>query len=484
MLKKITIIILYFLIVLKSSFEAKGQEQDTLLKDQQNFQMQGDEIDDTYNPLILKLSNDGTKYVRILIWGQIWARGVQNNPGTLGVNGAPVNNTYDIGIRRARMLTYASISPRFLILAHWGINNQTFMNGGIPGGGLNGNAGILQSPSNTNTNTIDLRSAKKPQMFFHDFWTEFKVIPEIFIGMGLHYWNGISRLTSAGTLNLLALDAPIFNWPLIELSDQFGRQFGIYAKGQINNWDYRLALNKPFSVGDGGFFDENRQVPVAFNNANDNWASQGYVAYQFLEHENNKLPFFVGSYLGTKKVFNIGAGWHHHPQATSSIDAQGSVNFHDIRLISLDGFLDLPLSKLSGTALTVYSVFYNYDFGPNYIRNIGIMNTGLGTGSTQNGAGNAQPMIGSGNIFFTQAGYLLPKNLFGKFGMLQPYGSISHKKFDFYDEGSTQLSLGLNYFISSHTAKISLEYRQRSYFENYINAGNAGEFIIQTHIAL
>lgn len=138
MYKKFTIIIYCFLIVLKSSFEVKGQEQDALLKDQKNFEMQGDEIDDEYNPLILKLSDDGTKYVRILLWGQIWARGIQNNPGTLGVNGAPVNNTYDIGIRRARMLTYASISPRFLILAHWGINNQTFMNGGIPGGGLNG----------------------------------------------------------------------------------------------------------------------------------------------------------------------------------------------------------------------------------------------------------------------------------------------------------------------------------------------------------
>jgi hypothetical protein len=64
-------------------------------------------------------------------------------------------------------------------------------------------------------------------------------------------------------------------------------------------------------------------------------------------------------------------------------------------------------------AVTAYSVFYDYDFGPNYLRNVAIMNIGSVdpnfTGSRAlAGPGNAQPTIGSGNIWYTQAGILLP----------------------------------------------------------------------------
>ena len=212
---------------------------------------------------------------------------------------------------------------------------------------------------------------------------------------------------------------------LIELTDQFARQFGIYAKGQVAKWDYRVSVNKPFSVGTGGSFDTNRERPIAANVVNDNWATQGYIAYQFLETENNKLPFYVGSYLGTKKIFNIGAGWHQHPNATSSPNNDGSINYHDIALFGIDAFLDLPINPASGTALTSYAVFYNYNFGPNYIRNIGIMNVGFGPGTSQNGPGNAQPTVGTGNIFYSQTGFLLPKSILGDHGRLQPFGALT-----------------------------------------------------------
>ena len=58
------------------------------------------------------------------------------------------------------------------------------------------------------------------------------------MGAGLHYWNGVSRLSSQSTLNFMTLDAPIFNWTNIEATDQFARQFGIYAKGQLDRLDY------------------------------------------------------------------------------------------------------------------------------------------------------------------------------------------------------------------------------------------------------
>ncbi|EIM77197.1 hypothetical protein A3SI_07954 [Nitritalea halalkaliphila LW7] len=443
-------------------------------------------VDHTYKPLTLKLSDDGSKYIRFLVWNQMWARVTENNPGTMGVDGTPRNVTPDIGIRRARVLAYAEISPRFLILTHWGINNQTFTNGGVPGGGATGNAGNIPVTVDpvTGQGVAAGLSAKKPQLFFHDIWTEFKVTEQIYVGTGLHYWNGISRMTSASTLNFLAIDAPIFNWPLIELTDQFARQFGFYTKGQFGRVDYRMALNKPFSIGAGGSFDEANQRQIAANVVNDNWATQGYINYQFLELENNKLPFFVGTYLGTKKVFNIGAGWHHHGSATKSKTALGDSEFHDITLIGVDAFLDLPLDRSKGTALTAYSVFYNYDFGPNYMRNVGIMNIGFGAGSTQNGPGNAQPTIGTGQIFYTQAGYLLPRDILGDKGRLQPFAATTYKNFEFFQDSSWQYDIGFNYLVNAHQAKITLQYSTRPLFENFQRSGSAGEFIVQTHIFL
>ncbi|MBK7635448.1 MAG: hypothetical protein IPJ13_15080 [Saprospiraceae bacterium] len=43
----------------------------------------------------------------------------------------------DIALRRSRFLAVAQISPRFLILSHWGINNQSFINGGTAPNGPN-----------------------------------------------------------------------------------------------------------------------------------------------------------------------------------------------------------------------------------------------------------------------------------------------------------------------------------------------------------
>jgi ABC-type taurine transport system ATPase subunit len=61
------------------------------------------------------------------------------------------------------------------------------------------------------------------------------VLPEktkfsLTMGGGLHYYMGLSRATMASTLNFLTIDAPIFNWPLIENSDQFARQMGLFER--------------------------------------------------------------------------------------------------------------------------------------------------------------------------------------------------------------------------------------------------------------
>ncbi len=417
----------------------------------------------SYKPLILKVTDDGSKYIRFIVWNQVWMRFTENNPGTAFEDGTAFRENLDIGMRRLRFLAYAQITPRYLILTHWGINNQTFVNGGAPASG-----------------------AKKPQLFFHDVWNEYEVVPKkFFLGFGLHYWNGISRLSSHSTLTFMTLDAPIFNWPLIELNDQFARQMGVYAKGQIGKLDYRAAINRPFSVSNTV---ASKPGTTVSHIPTYNYAFTGYFNWMFLDAESNKLPFFVGSHLGAKKVFNIGAGFYHHPQATRTIQGTDTTK-NDITLLGLDVFYDVPLNKEKGTCFSLYSVYYNYDFGKNYIRNVGIMNEGsVATAGNQplfsrrsfGGAGNAQPLIATGSIWYTQIGVSLPKNKRGE--QFMPYFTTTFKNFDFLD-ASWQFDLGINYLITGHNSKLTLQYSQRPvYGFDGKRGGERGEIIFQSHI--
>lgn len=441
--------------------------------------------DHTYKPLTLKLNEDGSKYVRFIMWHQFWATATQNNPDTRDVKGQLIDGSEnadgawstDIALRRSRFLAYAQISPRALILTHWGINNQSFIGGGTP-------------PNGPNATTTASNNGKKPALFIHDAWTEFEVAKDkLYLGAGLIYWNGISRLTSHSTLNFMTLDAPIFNWPTIETTDQFARQFGMYAKGQLGRLDYRMALNKPFANGATPLAV--KKDGFAVNVLNENWAGSGYINWMFWDKESNKLPFFVGSYLGTKKVLNLGVGFYHHPEASLYKTTRGDSTYQSNTALGADLFLDMPINKAKGTALSVLATYYNYNFGTNYIRNIGILNLHSTPATATNswaGAGNAQPTIGSGNIFYVQAGYQLPKLKNGTAFM--PYLTITHKDFEALADPSTQFGLGLNYFVTGHHAKITLEYQTRPVYK--LNTGNnaierteyRGELILQTHIFL
>lgn len=432
---------------------------------QQNSHSQSPEQDHSYKPLTLSLSQDGSKYLRLIMWHQFWIRSIENNPGTVNISGEAAPRSFDIGTRRSCMLAMAQISPRFLILTHFGINNQTFMNGGAPGAG-----------------------AKKPGLFIHNAWTEYTLVSDkLHLGAGLHYWNGISRMSNASTLNFMTLDAPIFNWPNIELTDQFAQQYDIYAKGQLGGFDYRVALNKPFAAVSAATEGQ------AANRLTDNLATQGYFNYQFKDRENNKLPFMVGSYLGSKHIFNLGVGFYYHPESTHSL--QNSLeHVHDMVLIGTDLFWEKPTKK--GGVISLYSTFYSYNFGPNYLRNVGIMNIGQVPGSdtpqaaqqTYTGVGNAQPTIGTGTISYTQLGYGLPKLSNGT--QLMPYLTYTHKNFERLGVASKQFDLGLNYFINGHNAKLTLQYTTRPFYSqdqsssSFMLAGYRGDWTLQTHIFL
>ena len=431
--------------------------------------------------LKFNLNEDGSKFMRVIAWNQIWMRSAQMNPGTM-IGGEATSTATDIGNRRLRFLAYAQVSKRYMILTHFGINNQTFINGGAAGTSGTGGYG----------------AGKKPGLFFHDAWNEYAVVlPQkdkkfsMTLGAGLHYYMGLSRLTMASTLNFLTIDAPIFNWPLIENSDQFARQVGLFAKGKYGKLEYRLSYNKPYATNLVPTNVTNANNAVAVDNSGmTKWSKAGYFEYQFLDQEANVLPFKVGSYLGTKKVFNVGAGFYTAPDATKT-SVNSAITKHDIKLFSADIFLDLPVGKKENKmAVTGYSVLYDYDFGPNYLRNVGIMNIGsVDPNFTGNraiaGAGNAQPTIGSGNIWYTQAGFLLPNKEAKPKIRIQPFGAVTYKNFDALEQSSTQFDVGSNFFLDGHHAKITTQYSTRPVYTTLTNrSGSLGDFVVQLQIYL
>jgi hypothetical protein len=436
-------------------------------------------VDHSYKPMMMKLDEKGTKFIRLITWHQMWITHTSNNPGTLDVNGAPQKTATDMAIRRSRFLIQAQVSPRFMIISHWGINNQSFINGG--------SAGTLGTGASATG-----QGGKRPQLYIHDAWTEFAVKPgKLHIGTGLHYWNGVSRFSSHSTLNFMTIDAPVFNWFNIETTDQFARQLGIYAKGQLGRLDYRLHINKPFAFGSAL---SAVSTPNAVNVINEKWSTGGYFNYMLWDKESNVLPYFVGTYLGAKKVLNIGAGWYSHKGATASkASTSAATKEYTQKNYGLDIYMDMPLNKKKGTALNAYSVFYKSDYGNNYLRNIGILNLHPSTQAVSAnpdaswaGGGNAQPTIGTGNIWYTQLGYLLPKLKNGTAFM--PYATYTYKNFDRIGKSSGQFDLGLNYLINGHNAKITLQYSTRPVYKTVgtdpVRNGSKGEMILQTQIFL
>ena len=437
-----------------------------------------------YKPIKINVTEDGSYYFRILTWAQIWTTHVDNNPGTVGYDLAPDNSSTNIGIRRARMLFWAQMGPRWLILTHFGMNNQTFNRGGISIG-------------------------KKPQLYMHDVWTEFMLVPKkLFIGAGLHYWNGVSRMANGSTLNFMTLDAPIFNWYTIETNDQFGRQFGVYIKGQLNRLDYRFALNQPFENGRNPYTQIDRTVTgfnselAAKNAATNAWAQAGYVKYMFKDIEANKLPYEVGLCMDGQELFNIGAGFYNHPKSTYTLDpgsGNDSLKLYNQTIFGLDIFYNQPVGN-KGYLVNAYILYQNMSYGKNYLRNIGVFNTSSFIGTAEQlgeeyanrsvmGAGNLQPTLGTGNIVYAQFGLKFPSYENGSAFM--PYVTGTYKSFEAIQEASLQFDLGLNYFINKHNAKVTLQYSTRPVYKfdasrpnGIAQNGLKGQFTLQTQLWL
>ena len=407
----------------------------------------------------VNISPDGSKYLRFLTWTQVWAQYNENNSNTFR-NDKPTSDQLTLDIRRTRLIMLAQLNPRFMTFVDLGMENQSSVSGGVPNDATG--------------------PGKRPQVYVHEAVAEYKANKYLSVGGGLNYQVGVSRMTAASTATMMAYDIPVVNFPTLDLTDQFGFFLGFYGKGRIGGFDYRVAVDDAFRTNTASTPATLRTNAAQFNPRNSNKIYQGYFSYSFFDKEPNLLPFTTGTWLGTKKVLNIGGGFHYNAEGTYSRDQDAAVSLgthtNDIKLFGADVFYDAPIDTTTNTALTLYGVYYNYNFGPNYVRNAGVLNPGTTTAGVGSGslAGNAMPLIGTGQSYYAQAGLLLPKKLLGPKARLQPYVAYLRNNLEGLKDQSGDIrgvnvyDAGLNLLLDGHNAKITLNYRARPDFTDQV----------------
>ncbi len=416
------------------------------------------------NELKLNLNDDGSHYFKVTFLNQIWFRYNQSNPGTR-VMSEPANETFDIGLRRTRIQMYGQVSDRVFVYFQFGQNNFNY---------LSQNAGN-----------------RKLQAFFHDALGEYRVTKgseKLILGGGLTGTNGLSRFTQPGITSIMTMDVPIFAQATVDQTDEFTRKLSMYARGQLGKLDYRLILSDPFPITTNGAPLPPLSSNATFSQHGHQKQYQGLFIYNFFDSEPHTTPYMAGTYLGKKKVLNLEAGFITQSKATWTQETIDTT-YHSMNLWSAAVFYDAPVNSEKGTALNAYVGYYQYDFGPGYLRYNGIMNpassvTGPYPGGSQ---GNAFPMFGTGKVWYTQVGYLMKKDLFGEgHGTLMPYASLQSGSYDRLDKQMNVYDVGVNWLINGHTSKITLDYQSRPYYEQQsaelIRSGRRNQVVVQYQI--
>ncbi|MGI4743549.1 MAG: hypothetical protein ACRYG7_51010 [Janthinobacterium lividum] len=421
----------------------------------------------------INISPDGSKYVRLMTAIQFWSRYNENNTGTVNATEEPASSQVDFGIRRARMLIVSQLNSRFVIITQLGINSQSTISGGAPG--------ETTGPG------------KKAVFYLHDAMVDYKVNKYLSFGGGLHAYNGISRQSSFAAFSILTLDVPGTQWPVLDAIDQTGRGLGLFAHGRVGSFDYRLSVNDA---------DKNNvtSTPATlttniaqFNPRARGKVYQGYFDWEFLDKEANLVPFPVGTYLGSKRVLNVGAGFLYYGDGMYVRESAAPTPLptnvwnipykkQDLSVFAADVFYDTPIDTTQKTAFTVYGAFYKYNMGTNLVRYTGNLNPGNGSAALR---GNAVPVVGTGTAQTIQTGYILPQRLLGPKVRLQPYVDYTHGHYDGLrrDNGKIQdvhlFDGGVNVLLDGHNAKITLNYRARPDFVDVNNLKYRPEVTMQ-----
>jgi hypothetical protein len=409
-------------------------------------------------------SKDSSHFIKVNMTSQIWVRYTNPNSFTTVV-GTPQNTITDLSIRRVRIVVSGQLTDRIAFFTQFGQNNLNYL------------------------------SARKAGSFFHDVTLDYAFIKKyLSIGMGLNGWNGPSRFSNTSISSITVLDPPNYQEVTNDTYDQFVRRLGIYAKGKIGKFDYRISAGKPFVIQTATVDPLNTNS--AFSTLPPKMVYQGYFMYQFLDKESNFGPGNAGSYLGNKRIFNIGGGFYYQKNAMFHLSkiVPTDTLFENILLSSVDVFYDIPVNKEKGTAFSLYASYSNYNYGKNFIKVSGPDNPANGSNNSNatlfNKAnyGNAFPYIGTGNVYYLQTGYKLKNNLLGEHGTLQFYGNCQYANYTRLSSPMFVYDAGINWLIRGNYSKFTLNYQNRPNYQEELDGrlrekSRKGQIVLQYQVA-
>ncbi|MBW8684555.1 hypothetical protein [Chitinophaga rhizophila] len=407
------------------------------------------------------LNEDGSNYFKFTLVSQVWLRNTDLNPGST-INGFEKGNFTDIGIRRARLQAFGQIADRVFIYSQFGMNNFNYS------------------------------SDRKAGFFIHDIMGEYEVVRKhLSLGTGLTAWNGLSRFSAPSVGSIMGIDAPLFEQSTNDVTDQFLRKLSVYAKGKFGKFDYRVAVSSPMSPLKSPGYSAALTNHATFSAKPAKMQVHGYFQWQFLDQEANTTAYTTGTYLGTKKVFNIGAGFQYQPDAMWRAGTNGDTIQSNMQHFAVDAYYDAPINAATGTAISAYVSYISFNWGKGYIRNQATMNPAMGTNRTDilNGSGNGYPSFGTGNLLYGQVGYKFKNNLIGK-TTLMPYASLQYAHYDRLADDMYYWDGGVNWLLKGQTSKLTFAYQSRPVYQTVPAAMLAdkidrkGSFVIQYQVFL
>jgi len=411
--------------------------------------------DNTKSDIRYNFNESGSHYVKFTFTNQAWFRFNESNSGTT-VLGDPKSNTFDIGLRRTRIQIFGQITDRIFFYTQYGMNNFNKVTA-FPGYNTSG------TPSN-----------RKIAAFFHDALGEYEVQRKgtnfIRFGGGLTVVNGLSRFSQPSIGTIMTMDVPVFAQATVDQTDQFSRKLSVYSRGQIGKLNYRVDVADPFPVETNGAAPPVLGVNSVFAQRKHHKQFQGLLIYNIFDTEDNTTPgYMTGTYLGKRKVLNIEAGIISQKNASWRKEGIDTL-YSNMTLWSVAGFMDMPLNKEKGTAVSAYLGYFDTNYGKGYLRYNGIMNPATGTIQPISGAGgtqgNAYPMFGTGSVIYAQAGYKFQDGLLGSQGTLMPYASLQRSDYDRLKDPLNVYNLGVNWLMKGHSGKVSLNYENRSVYRS------------------
>lgn len=406
---------------------------------------------------VVNISKDGSQYIKFGMNLQVWGRYAELNEGSkIGTN--EVSDAYDIVIRRLRLQAMGMLTENIFFHLQLGQNNINFTQN--------------NGPSNAPLSVMDALG-------------EYHFSKKLHIGGGLTAWGaGTTRYSANSSSSHLTLDTPMYQ-QFTNISSTFGnRNLSIYAKGDLGKFNYRAAITNPYRNT-----TDNLGINSSISTQTPRAQYAGILTYSFYDKESLEDAYHKGTYLGTKKIFNVALGYMTQAKAMWHLTPDATIAYDDMRILGFDVFYDSPINS-KGAAITAYAAFNNNNYGKNYIQSVNTPNPAIGDNSLINGSGAGFIGVGTGNIYYAQLGYLFGKSdNESKKGRFQPYAATQIADLEALNTPMAMYELGVNYYTTGTLGpKFSLNYQNRAVYDKsltgaYKQSDRLGMVVLQCQVS-